>query len=58
MQTQNSSDNVTMKKNLSNLEDADIAQVLTDLQTQQMAYQAALQVTAQAIQPSLASFLK
>jgi flagellar hook-associated protein 3 FlgL len=58
MQTQNSSDNVTMKKNLSNLEDADIAQVLTDLQTQQVAYQAALQVTAQAIQPSLANFLK
>jgi flagellar hook-associated protein 3 FlgL len=58
MQTQNSSDSVTMKKNLSNLEDADIAQVLTDLQTQQTAYQAALQVTAQAIQPSLADFIK
>jgi flagellar hook-associated protein 3 FlgL len=58
MQSQNSSDAVTMKKNLSNIEDADIAQVMMNLQTQQVAYQAALQATARAIQPSLADFLR
>jgi flagellar hook-associated protein 3 FlgL len=58
MQSQNSADAVTMKKNLSNLEDADIAQVMMQLQTEQVAYQAALQATARAIQPSLADFLR
>jgi flagellar hook-associated protein 3 FlgL len=58
MQGQNQQDAVTMKKNLSNLEDADIAQVMMQLQTQQVAYQAALQATARAIQPSLADFLR
>jgi flagellar hook-associated protein 3 FlgL len=58
MQSQNTSDGLTMKKNLSSIEDADIAQVLVQLQAQQVAYQAALSATAQAIQPSLAAFLK
>lgn len=58
LQSQNSSDAVTMKKNLSDIEDADIAQVMMNLQTQQVAYQAALQATARAIQPSLADFLR
>ena len=58
MQTQNSSDAVTMKQNLSNIEDADIAQVMMQLQAQQIAYQAALEATAKAIQPSLADFLR
>jgi flagellar hook-associated protein 3 FlgL len=58
LQSQNSSDAVTMKKNLSDIEDADIAQVMMNLQTQQVAYQAALQATARAIQPSLADFLQ
>ena len=47
-----------MKQNLSNIEDADIAQVMVQLQAQQVAYQAALEATAKAIQPSLADFLK
>lgn len=43
---------------LSQDEDADIAQVITNLQTQQNVYRAALSVGAQIIQPSLADFLK
>ncbi len=58
MKTQNSADSLTMKQNLSSIEDADIAQVMMQLQTQQVAYQAALAATARAIQPSLADFLK
>jgi flagellar hook-associated protein 3 FlgL len=58
MQSQNSSDGLTMKQNLSSIEDADVAQVMVQLQAQQVAYQAALAATARAIQPSLADFLK
>jgi flagellar hook-associated protein 3 FlgL len=58
MQTQNTSNGLTMKQNLSSIEDADIAQVMVQLQSQQVAYQAALAATARAIQPSLTDFLK
>jgi flagellar hook-associated protein 3 FlgL len=58
MKTQNTSDGLTMKQNLSTIEDADLAQVMMNLQTQQVAYQAALEATARSIQPSLADFLK
>jgi len=58
MQSQNTSDGLTMKQNLSSIEDADIAQVMVQLQSQQVAYQAALEATARAIQPSLTDFLK
>jgi flagellar hook-associated protein 3 FlgL len=58
MKTQNTADGLTMKQNLSTIEDADLAQVMMNLQTQQVAYQAALEATARAIQPSLADFLK
>jgi flagellar hook-associated protein 3 FlgL len=58
MKSQNSADAVTMKQNLSHIEDADVAQVMMNLQTQQLAYQAALAATARAIQPSLADFLR
>jgi len=58
LQSQNTADNLTMKQNLSNIEDADIAQVMVQLQAQQVAYQAALEATAKAIQPTLADFLK
>jgi flagellar hook-associated protein 3 FlgL len=47
-----------MKKNLSNIEDVDLAKVMMDLQVQQVAYQAALSATARAIQPSLSDFLR
>ena len=42
MQSQNTSDGLTMKQNLSSIEDADLAQVMVNLQIQQVAYQAAL----------------
>jgi flagellar hook-associated protein 3 FlgL len=58
MQSQNTSSGLTMKQNLSSIEDADIAQVMVQLQAQQVAYQAALSATARAIQPSLTDFLK
>jgi flagellar hook-associated protein 3 FlgL len=58
MKNQNSADALTMKQNLSKIEDADIAQVMMNLQTQQVAYQAALSATAKAIQPSLTDFLR
>jgi flagellar hook-associated protein 3 FlgL len=58
MKSQNSADSLTMKQNLSKIEDADIAQVMMNLQIQQVAYQAALSATAKAIQPSLADFLR
>lgn len=43
---------------LSNTEDVDIAKALVDLKTQEMGYQAALQVTAKVVQPSLLDFLR
>jgi flagellar hook-associated protein 3 FlgL len=58
MKTQNTADGLTMKQNLSGLEDADLAEVMMSLEAQRVAYQAALQATAKAIQPSLADFLR
>ncbi|HUI49618.1 MAG TPA: flagellar hook-associated protein FlgL [Acidimicrobiia bacterium] len=58
MESQNTSDGLTMKQNLSSIEDADVAQVMVQLQAQQVAYQAALSATAQAITPTLTDFLK
>jgi flagellar hook-associated protein 3 FlgL len=58
LQSQNQADAVTMKKKLSNIEDVDLAEVMMQLQTQQVAYQAALAATARALQPSLADFLR
>lgn len=42
----------------SEVEDADLTKVVTDLATQENAYQAALQATARIIQPSLLDFLR
>ena len=58
MKSQNTSDGLTMKQNLSSIEDVDLAQVMVSLEAQRVAYQAALQATAKAIQPSLADFLR
>jgi flagellar hook-associated protein 3 FlgL len=58
MKTQNTADNLTMKSNLSGIEDADLAEVMVQLEAQRVAYQAALTATARAIQPSLADFLR
>ena len=56
--TQNTTNASTMQQNLSNVEDADMAQVLMNLQAQETTYQAALAAAAKAIQPSLAAFLQ
>jgi flagellar hook-associated protein 3 FlgL len=58
MQSQNTSNGLTMKQNLSSIEDADVAEVMVKLQAQQVAYQAALAATAKAITPSLTDFLR
>ncbi|MGN6782662.1 MAG: flagellar hook-associated protein FlgL [Marmoricola sp.] len=43
---------------LSSVEDVDIAKATVDMQSQQVAYQAALAVTAKVVQPSLLDFLR
>jgi flagellar hook-associated protein 3 FlgL len=58
MKDRNSTDGITLKQSLSQVEDADIAQTTLELQLQQVAYQAALSTTAKVIQPSLVDFLK
>jgi flagellar hook-associated protein 3 FlgL len=58
MKQRNSTDGITLKQSLSQVEDADLAQVTLELQMQQVAYQAALQTTAKVIQPSLVDFLR
>ena len=58
MKDRNSADSLTMRQNLSNVEDTDMARAMMDLQMQEVAYQAALQATARAIQPSLVDFLR
>lgn len=49
---------VIVQKTLSQLEDADFTKLSTEFATAQMLYQAALQVDAKSIQPSLVQFLK
>ena len=49
---------LTMKQDLSAVEDVDLAKAVMDLQMQETAYQAALQATARVIQPSLVDFLR
>ena len=56
--TQNTTNASTMTQNLSNVENADMAEVLMNLQAQETTYQAALAAAAKAIQPSLAAFLQ
>jgi flagellar hook-associated protein 3 FlgL len=58
LQTQNSTDALTLKQSLSQVEDVDLAQTTMELNMQQVAYQAALQTTAKVIQPSLVDFLQ
>jgi flagellar hook-associated protein 3 FlgL len=49
---------ITQKTQLSDVQDADLAETMTTMQMQQVAYQAALTATARAVQPSLLDFLK
>lgn len=48
----------TLKSQLGDVEDIDLPKVLTEMQIQQNAYQAALATTARVIQPSLVDFLR
>lgn len=57
VQQQLSQSLVSLKQNLSDAQDADVAQVITQLTTQQNVYQAALAVGAKYIQPSLVDFI-
>lgn len=49
---------IEVRQSLSGVEDVDIEKAFVDVATQQMAYQAALQVTAKVVQPSLLDFLR
>ncbi|WP_375387781.1 flagellar hook-associated protein FlgL [uncultured Amnibacterium sp.] len=55
--TQNATTATALETQRSGLQDADTTRTLLDLKTQELAYQTALQVTAQVIQPTLMSFL-
>ena len=43
---------------LSEVEDIDLPKTVSDMQMQQVAYQAALQAAAKVVQPSLVDFLR
>jgi flagellar hook-associated protein 3 FlgL len=49
---------INVSKSLSDVEDIDLPQTITDLQLQQTAYQAALAAGARVVQPSLIDFLR
>jgi flagellar hook-associated protein 3 FlgL len=53
-----SSQQLTVKGQLSGVEDIDMASVVMDLQMQQVTYQGALSAGARVLQPSLMDFLK
>ena len=55
---QNATTATTLEIQRSGLQDADTTKTLLDLKTQELAYQTALQVTAQVLQPTLMSFLR
>ena len=57
-QQQNVDATIAFKSSISRLEDVDMAEALISLRSKEAAYQAALQVTARVIQPSLLDFLR
>ncbi len=54
----NSSRSLTLKAQLAATEDVDLPKTIMNMQAQQVSYQAALQVTAQVLQPTLLDFLR
>ena len=52
------SDAVSLEARRSGIEDIDLAKVILDLKTQEVAYQAALSAAARTLQPSLMDFLR
>ncbi|WP_407307276.1 flagellar hook-associated protein FlgL [Desulfosporosinus sp. SB140] len=57
IQSQLDSTSLNLQTNLSSVQDADMAQTITDFTSQQNVYQAALSVGAKIIQPSLVDFM-
>ncbi|MDQ7096263.1 flagellar hook-associated protein FlgL [Desulfosporosinus sp. PR] len=58
IQSQLDSTSLSLQTNLSSVQDADMAQTITDFTSQQNVYQAALSVGAKIIQPSLVDFMQ
>ena len=54
----NSSSALTLQAKLSSTEDVDLPKTIMELQMQQTGYQAALSITAKALQPTLVDFLR
>ena len=54
----NMSESVSLEAQRSAIEDVDLGKAILDLKAQEVSYQAALSVTARALQPSLMDFLK
>jgi flagellar hook-associated protein 3 FlgL len=58
MKDRNDSGAISLKQELSSVEDIDLPKALIEAQLRQVAYQAALQTTAKVIQPTLVDFLR
>jgi flagellar hook-associated protein 3 FlgL len=56
--TRNSSETLTIKGELSHIQDTDLAEAVMELQLQEVAYQATLAALAKSLQPSLVDFLR
>ena len=54
----NASNSLTLSAQITDLEDIDLTKVTIDLQTQNLAYQAALSATSRLIGTSLVDFLR
>jgi flagellar hook-associated protein 3 FlgL len=53
----NATRSLTLTAQLADTEDVDLPKTIMNMQAQQVSYQAALQVTAQVLQPTLLDFL-
>jgi flagellar hook-associated protein 3 FlgL len=54
----NNDEQITLKGELSKVEDIDMAAAIMELQTQEVAYQATLGALSRVLQPSLVDFLR
>jgi flagellar hook-associated protein 3 FlgL len=57
-QSSNANAAVDLENQRSSIEDLDLAKAILDVKTQELAYQAALSVTAKVLQPTLMDFLR
>lgn len=57
-QTANANGAVDLENQRSSIEDLDLAKAILDVKTQELAYQAAMSVTAKVLQPTLMDFLR